>query len=73
MIGVNNNWSNNLVKVNALGDLSSVTSLTNPFKNKTNQKLFSGFGKLPAFVTNLTSMFEGATSLECGDFSKVIQ
>ena len=64
---VNNNWSNNLIKIGSLGDLTSVTSFTSPFKDKTNLRLLSGYVKLGAGITNLSSMFENASSIKsCG-------
>ena len=67
---INNSWSDNLIKVNSLGDISNVTTFTHPFKNKPNLKLFSGYSKLNDGVTDLSSMFEGATNLERVDLSQ---
>ena len=70
MTEVNNNWSNNLIKVGSLG-LTSVTSFTSPFKDKTNLRLLSGYVKLGAEITNLSSMFENASSLRVVDLSQM--
>lgn len=68
---LNDSWSDNLVSVNTLGDLSSLATITSPFEGHTGIKSISGFAKMPVPITSLDSLLKDTTSLEFVDITNM--
>tara|TARA_B100000925_G_scaffold277946_1_gene246362 strand:- start:677 stop:3787 length:3111 start_codon:yes stop_codon:yes gene_type:complete len=69
--GLTNTWSDNLISINTLGDISSISSISSPFEGHSGLKTVSGYSNLPNTITSLNSFLKNTNSLEYVDITNM--